>query len=89
MSHVQECGNADPWLAPTVCICAQLRKCEERMRMENDDYAYVAAQAEAEGRRRGWNEALDAAREAVESASSFMQPLGPALAAIDALRKEK
>lgn len=33
--------------------------------MNDDDYAYVAAQAEAEGRRRGWNEALDAAREAV------------------------
>lgn len=34
--------------------------------MNDDDYAYVAAQAEAEGRRRGWNEALDAAKVAVE-----------------------
>ena len=33
--------------------------------MNDDDYAYVAAQAEAEGRWRGWSEALDAAREAV------------------------
>ena len=31
---------------------------------------------------------LNTAREAVERASSFMQPLGPALAAIDALREE-
>lgn len=31
----------------------------------SDDYAYVAAQAEAEGRRRGWNEALDAARKTI------------------------
>ena len=31
---------------------------------------------------------LNTAREAVERASSFMQPLGPALAAIDALRGE-
>lgn len=33
-------------------------------------------------------DALQAARDAVERASSFMQPLGPALAAIDALREE-
>jgi len=32
---------------------------------DDDDYAYVAAQAEADGRRRGWNEALDAAEAAV------------------------
>lgn len=53
---------------------------------EDDDYAYVVAQAEADGRRRGWNEALDAAREAVERVSTLFEPLGPALAAIDALR---
>lgn len=54
-----------------------------------DDCAYVVAQAEAEGRRRGWNEALDAAREAVERVSTLFEPLGPALAAIDALREEQ
>ena len=31
---------------------------------------------------------LDAAREAVERVSSLLQPLGPALAAIDALREK-
>ena len=31
---------------------------------------------------------LDAAREAVERVSSLLQPLGPALAAIDTLRRE-
>jgi hypothetical protein len=33
--------------------------------MEDDDYAYVAAQAEADGRRQGWAAALNAVREAV------------------------
>ena len=68
-----------------ICICRQVRRIEQRVRLENDDYAYVAAQAEADGRRRGWNEALDAAREAVERVSTLFEPLGPALAAIDAL----
>jgi hypothetical protein len=61
--------------------------------MNDDDYAYVAAQAEAEGRRRGWNEALDAARKAVEAASvrndtSYAMRM-QVLAAIDALRGEQ
>ena len=42
-------------------------------------------QARQEARER----ALDAAQEAVERASSLFQPLGPALAAIDALREEQ
>ena len=68
--------------------------------MEDDDYAYVAAQAEADGRRRGWSEALDAAREAVphdegclandpdadERDCNCWRP--QALAAIDALRDQ-
>mgnify|MGYP007090097874 CR=1 FL=1 len=37
------------------CICEPLRACEQRVRREDDDYAYVAAQAEADGRRRDWN----------------------------------
>lgn len=32
---------------------------------------------------------VDAAREAVERVSTLFEPLGPALAAIDALREEK
>jgi|Laugrefa1bdmlbdn_1035148.scaffolds.fasta_scaffold39888_2 hypothetical protein len=48
-----------------LCICNRLRSCEQRVREENDDYAYVAAQAEADGRRRGWNEALETARERI------------------------
>ena len=46
------------------CVYCQLIN---SVRLEDDDYAYVAAQAEAEGRRRGWNEALEAARDAVVS----------------------
>ena len=42
----------------------------------------------ADGRDDGRLVALDAAREAVERVSSLLQPLGPALAAIDALREE-
>ena len=73
--------------------------------MNDDDYAYVAAQAEAEGRRRGWNEALDAAQNAVcalmddgsdRSISGKKQPdedyywaIDDAAAAIDALRGEQ
>jgi predicted transcriptional regulator len=71
--------------------------------MNDDDYAYVAAQAEAEGRRRGWNEALDAAREAVAETQRWHEfswgmdddeygeyvKTEEALAAIDALRGEQ
>ena len=71
------------------CVCPLLRACEQRVRMEDDDYAYVAAQAEADGRRRGWVEALDAAREALLSAwftANRDEMTWPdALAAIDAL----
>jgi len=87
--------DAPRWLGvpdDVACQCQKLRACEQRVRMEDDDYAYVAAQAEADGRRRGWNEALDAAREAVASAgvrkdTSYDMRM-QALAAIDALRGE-
>lgn len=80
-------------------MCEALRVCEQRVRLENDDYAYVAAQAEADGRWRGWVEALDAAREAVAAlpiSGGFTTPEGrfeevlkaDALAAIDGLRQE-
>ena len=73
--HLPECiyapRNVDPkkgieW-GGQPCICPALRACEQRVRMEDDDYAYVSAQAEAGGRMRGWSEALNAAREAVFS----------------------
>lgn len=81
------------------CICDRLRTCEQRVRMEDDDYAYVAVQAEADGRMRGWNEALDTAREAVTGlplTGGWTTPDGvieeidkaKAVAAIDALRWE-
>jgi len=83
------------------CICDALRACEQRVRLEDDDYSYVAAQAEAYGRRRGWNEALDAAREAVAGLRTYgdhgevIPPdeeaaviyVTDALAAIDALKE--
>lgn len=68
MGHLPECVCADDDCTVFLCaqcICGRLRACEQRVRMEDDDYAYVAAQAEADGRWRGWTEALDAAREAV------------------------
>lgn len=63
-SHLPECPWADRGYA-FPCICDRLRSCEQRVLLEDDDYAYVAAQAEAEGRRRGWNEALETARERI------------------------
>lgn len=79
-----------------ICICRQVRRIEQRVRMEDDDYAYVAAQAEADGRRR----ALAAARDAVAAVPpidqrvddnglvSLVYDKGEALAAIDALREK-
>lgn len=98
--HLPECEALDlldKWSEKFgLCICAALRACEQRVRMEDDDYAYVAAQAEADGRRRGWNEALDAAQDAVAAISahstwpdmSYNDGLIDALDAIDALREK-
>jgi len=69
--------------------CEMLRACEERVRLEDHDYAYVAAQAEADGRRRGWADALDAAREAVDGLDKYTHgqiSAADALADIDALQ---
>ena len=66
--HLPEClHDDDTYGLRGLCICEELRACEQRIRLADDDYAYVAGQAEADGRRRGWNEALDAAREAVNA----------------------
>lgn len=66
------------------------------------DYAYLVSQAESDGRRRGWNEALDAARKSVEIVPPSLYSYRPdeslrdvgiwksnVLAAIDALREEQ
>lgn len=95
--HLPECPMLDeryPKHPLEKCeYCEMLRACEQRVRLEDDDYAYVAAQAEAEGRWRGWVEALDAAREALLSAwftANRDEITWPdALAAIDALWEEK
>ena len=64
--HLPEClHDDDTYGLRGLCICDELRACEQRVRMEDDDYAYVAAQSEADGRRRGWSEALIAARAAL------------------------
>ena len=63
--HLPECWIVSQSNPLNGCICTELRACEQRVRMEDDDYAYVAAQAEADGRRNGWAAGLDAAREAV------------------------
>ena len=88
------CEDCDPGVWDD-CICDRLRACEQRVRMEDDDYAYVAAQAEADGRWRGWTEALDAAREAVMRTCGHTKYEGcspclhdDATAAIDALRDQ-
>ena len=96
--HLPECLNDDDTYGwRRWCICDELRACEQRIRLADDDYAYVAGQAEADGRRRGWNEALDAAREAVKGVNWFndegkmlnaIVATADALAAIDALREK-
>jgi len=92
--HLPECSERRAeWRHSEDCICDELRACEQRVRMEDDDYAYVAAQAEADGRRRGWVEALYAAQEAIRNREDgdyfpWVQ-VEIALAAIDALRENK
>ena len=97
MDHLPECecyGRDHDECA--LCICDRLLACEQRVRLEDDDYAYVAAQAEADGRWRGWSEALDAARAAVlslvppyllDEPHVYDVNTEDALAVIDALRE--
>lgn len=74
--HLPECVELNAFDSQygytTSCKCERLRVYAAKVRMEDDDYAYVAAQAEADGRRRGWDEALYAAREAVAGLPLYM-----------------
>ena len=77
--HLPECFNGRQRSGGLPCICDRLRACEQRVWK---DPLLVAS------RRAGWNDALVMAREAVERVSTLFEPLGPALAAIDALREK-
>lgn len=81
--HLPEClrivGNGS---GP--CICDLLRACEQRV--THKEFLLDEGDPYREVYRAGFRDALDAAREAVERVSSLLQPLGPALAAIDALQ---
>ena len=70
-----------------VCICNALRACEQRVREEERTLIAVEQTTLAELNAE-YRKGLDAAREAVERVSTLFEPLGPALAAIDALRHE-
>ena len=85
--HLPECADAmipdfhnERW----VCICAALRACEQRVNGHRLSYENGVEV----GYNKGYVAGLDAAREAVERVSTLFEPLGPALAAIDALRGE-
>lgn len=69
------------------CICERLRACEQRV--THKEFLLDEGDPYREVYRAGFRDALDAAREAVERVSSLLQPLGPALAAIDALKEDK
>lgn len=70
------------------CICPQLRACEQRV-LEDERALIAVEQTTLAELNAEYRKGLDAAREAVERVSTLFEPLGPALAAIDALRGEK
>ena len=89
--HLPECPHSEPDLNPgflVMCICDRLRACEQRV-LEDERALIAVEQTTLAELNAEYRKGLDAAREAVERASSFMQPLGPALAAIDVLRGER
>lgn len=71
------------------CICDRLRACEQRVTDQvNLEWAEISVDDEV----RIWNEALDAARDAVEEWLTYIEYehlLREGRAAIDALREEK
>ena len=84
--------STQPYIPGSPSICPSLRACEQRVREEESRNVIGSVSLAAIGEANlqqyqlGFATALDAAREAVERVSSLLQPLGPALAAIDALR---
>ena len=85
--HLPECvSRNEDYGIEFVCICRELRACEQRvMSMRHHERAGWQEMKEA----RAYGLGIQAAREAVERVSSLLQPLGPALAAIDALKEDK
>ena len=93
--HLPECKALDPmpeatrmfystsrqWFREHGCICDRLRACEKRV--ADDIWGAIR---EGSQYKSGFEGGLDAALEAVERVSTLFEPLGPALAAIDALR---
>ena len=78
------CSECNPGVTPPwewACICNALRACEQRVADE-----IWGAIRDGSQYKSGFEGGLDAAREAVERVSSLLQPLGPAIAAIDELR---
>ena len=96
-NHLPECPAADPVWHPDYsapCMCDRLRALEQRVR--EDEFSYNGDIDTAYGQ--GWDEALDAAREAVAAlppsplperwgVRTAMNFRGDVLAAIDALRE--
>ena len=86
--HLPECplNNID---IHGLCMCPELRACEQRVTDHvNREWAEISVDDEV----RIWNEALDAAREAVEEWLTYIgyeYLLREGRAAIDALREEK
>lgn len=90
--HLPECpqskGCQCPWMPECDdcgCICDRLRACEQRV-LEDERALIAVEQTTLAELNAEYRKGLDAAREAVERVSTLFEPLGPALAAIDALR---
>lgn len=82
--HLPECETYRKEIG-YVCICGLLRACEQRVREDMALQYLVSDREQQEAEQRAYAAGLEAAREAVERLSSLLQPLGPALAAIDTL----
>ena len=98
------CGNSDfLWCmhCEKECICERIKRAEDRVRTENNEYRAMLGGIEF-GAERSWDYALDAARDAVADARKWPAYLPPnagdglfvviteadALNAIDALREQ-
>lgn len=97
--HLPECQPTDPDDGPLICICRELRACEERVKVPLLAIIKAGGRAYAEGWEWGRGEALDEAREAVAAmplTGGWTTPDGvieeidkaKTVAAIDALREK-